>query len=127
MTAFTRSTSGRLMTLSLSLALIGGGASALMQPDMSMYVMNGSLFAAVVAGVASMQLALDEFPSHTVLSLILLPFALFLYVVGLGVMKAYYPAMAYVPLVLGLLSLAFLLRSGTREQHAPPMMSRTHA
>jgi hypothetical protein len=111
MTQFIRSTSGRLMSFSIATALIGGGASALMQSPASLYVMAFSTFMAIVGCVASIQLAVEEYEGHAIYGVILLPFLLFLYAVALGFVMNFFAAGAYAFLALGAAVLLVGLRS----------------
>lgn len=111
MSQFFHSTSGRLMSFSISTALIGGGAAALMQQPTSLYVMALSSFMAVVGTIAALQLGIDEHPRHTILSIIILPILLFLYAIGLLFVMKHYHDGAYGILALGAVALLVALRS----------------
>jgi hypothetical protein len=127
MTQFIQSTSGRLMSFSIATALIGGGASALMHSPASLYVMAFSTFMAIVGCVASLQLAVEEFSAHAIYSVILLPFLLFMYAVGLGFVMSFFTAGAYAFLALGAAVLLVGVRSlfVDKAEAAPerPMMA----
>jgi hypothetical protein len=120
MNSFTRTTSGRLMALSFASALLGGGISALTTAPVSLYVMSISTFAGVVGCVAALQLAEDEHFEQTIMSVILLPFALFLYAVALGFVMNHWAVAAYALLALGIVPLVTLVRSITVEKSAAP-------
>lgn len=111
MSNFIQSTSGRLMSLSISLALIGGGASAFMEQTSSLYVMAFSVFVAIVGCIASLELSIDEHPQLTVLAIIGLPVFLFLYMVALGFVMSVYAAGGYAFIGLGVGALAIFVRS----------------
>lgn len=121
MTPFNRTTSGRLMALSFASALLGGGASALMTSPMSLYVMSLSTFAGVVGCVAALQLAEEEHFQQTIMSILLLPFALYLYAVGLGFVMNHWTSAAYALLALGIAPLVSLVRSIAVEKTAAPV------
>jgi len=116
MAKFIESTSGRLMSFSVSAALLGGGASALMQSPTSLYVMAFSTFGAVVGCVAALQLGIEDHHEETVMAVIFLPMLLFLYAVALGFVMNYYQAGAYAFLALGAGVLLVALRSLTVER-----------
>ena len=111
MSSFYHSTSGRLMSTSVATALIGGGAAALMAQPTSLYVMALSSFMAVVGCIASLQLGIDEHPTPTIVSVILLPIFLFLYAIGLFFVMKYYPEGAYGILALGACAAFVAMRS----------------
>jgi hypothetical protein len=73
--------------------------------------MATSVFIAIVLCVAAMQLAVEEFEAHAIYGVILLPFLLFLYILGVGLSMAFYPALSYGFIALGLGSLAVGLRT----------------
>ena len=119
MNAFINSTSGRLISFSLALGLIGGGASVHMAETTSLYVMCASIFLAIVGCVAALQLGVDEHETPSLMGAILLPFFLFLYVIGLGVSTKFYPSWSYGFIALGLASLLVGLRSVLAEKDEP--------
>jgi hypothetical protein len=112
MNDFFKSTAARLLALSVGIALVGGAASALMQPgDGATILFSASLFVPVVVNVVGLPSAIEEHWSHAVMAVILLPWLLFLWVVALGVLRAYYPpAFAYPFLVAGFAALAAAAR-----------------
>jgi hypothetical protein len=126
MSDFFKSTAARLLALSVGIALVGGAASALMHHgDGSTLVFSASLFVPIVVNIVGLPSALEEHWFHAVLAVILLPVLLFLWVVGLGVLRAYYaPTFAYPFLLLGFAALSMAARSSletvvvrTAEQH----------
>jgi len=110
MKAFTLSSSGRLMALSFSFALLGGGISTQLPKPASLYVMSLSLFAAVVLNIVGLPEAIEDFAYEAILSAIALPVALFLYVIGLGVVTTFHPTAGYAILAAGVVTLGFALR-----------------
>lgn len=118
--SFLSSTSGRLMSSSISLALLGGGAAALLQQPVSLYVMSLSSILAVVGCIAALQLAVEEFPNHVLVSAIALPILLFLFAIALGFVMNHYTPGGYALLSLGAAALFVAIRSLTMGSSAAP-------
>lgn len=119
MSSFIQSTSGRLIAFSLALALIGGGSSVHLSATASLYVMSVSVFIAIVGCVGALQLAVEEHLAASIAAVILLPFLLFMYAVGLGVGAAFHPGWSYGFIALGIASLLVALRASGSEKRAP--------
>ena len=121
---FIHSTSGRLMSFSITTALIGGGVSAFMAPPTSLYVMVFSSFVAITGCIASLQLGIEDHPKTTILSIILLPILLYLYAIGLFFVMKHYTEGAYGILALGACSLLVALRSLGGEKETSDSKAR---
>lgn len=127
MSEFLKSFTGRLMALSFGIALVGGGASALMHHGAeATFVMCLSLFAPIVVNVVSLPRALEDQWERAVIAVIALPFLLFLWSVGVGVMREFHPELALPFIVAGLASFVVaawpshsepLVIARTAEQH----------
>ena len=91
------------MSLSFAISLLAGGASALMpRGSESAFLFCASLFVPIVINVAGLSRVLETDWYHAVLSALLLPMLLFLWAVGLGVIRELHiDALAYSVLVLG--------------------------
>lgn len=122
--SFLSSTSGRLISTSISLALLGGGAASLMQQPTSLYVMSLSSFVAVVGCISALELAIEDFPGHALLSIIALPILLFLYAIGLGFVMTHFTSGGYALLALGAAALLVAVRSFTAGSSAAPRVDR---
>ena len=117
MDPFFKSTAGRLMALSFAVALIGGGASALMaHGEAASFVFCASLFVPVVLNVAGLPSALEKDWYHAALSVIVLPMLFFLWAVGMGVIREFHPQYAYPFIALGLGALGLAARPADRAR-----------
>src|SRR4051812_32978842 len=107
MNRFSRTMSGRAILSSLALALGFGGLSTLANHTVSPLLLFIALFGAVCIDLVALGFALEDHWAEAVLSIVLLPLALFLFAVGVGVVANFYPqggygfiALAAVPLAL---------------------------
>jgi hypothetical protein len=118
---FFRSTPGRLTALSIAVAFILGGTSALMHHGVeSTFVLCVSLFVPVVLNTVGLPQALENDWYHAALSLMILPVLFFLWAVGVGSVRENYPWLAYPAIVAGLGALAVAIRpSGAMALPAP--------
>jgi hypothetical protein len=92
---------GRLLSLAMTIALAGGGIASTIHDPMGVALMCVSLLASIVLSLLAIVLSIDSRPSFGVLSIILLPFLLFLYVIGLTVgthHHAAWPSYAFIGL-----------------------------
>lgn len=104
---FAQSSSGRLFTLGFGLAFIGGGAAALATGGAATALLSAGLLLGVVCGILAVAVGLGDHPNHTVLALIGLPFALFLYSLAQGLLaQSHHAGAAYGLVVLGLAAVA---------------------
>jgi len=76
---------GRLLSTAIVLALAGGGAAALTTGLLSIVLLGLSLLGGVGLSIVAIALMIDDEPAAAMYAVILLPFALFLYMVGYGV------------------------------------------
>lgn len=113
--AFFRSLPGRLVALSIAIAFIGGGASALMHrgPE-STFALCLSLFVPIVVNLVALAPALEDDWDHAALAVVVLPPLFFLWVVGVGSIRENYPVLAYPFIACGLAALAVAARPSAR-------------
>jgi MFS superfamily sulfate permease-like transporter len=118
---FFRTTTGRMVALSIAIAFILGGASALMAHGVeSTFVLCLSLFAPIVVNVMGLPKALEKDWYHAALSVVILPMLFFLWAVGIGAIREHHPWIAYPAIVAGLGALAVAIRpSASLADHAP--------
>jgi FtsH-binding integral membrane protein len=117
MKGFGSSKTARLMALSFAIALIGGGAAAYLAPPTSLYLMSLSVFVPIAMNIVGLPQALEEHGFAAILCAIVLPVALFLYMVGLGVLMAYASSAGIALVAAGVGALGFALRPrGTSER-----------
>lgn len=124
MNGFAQSRTGRLMALSFGIALIGGGASALIAAPASLYLMSLSVITAIALNIVGLPDALEDFPFEVVLSAIVLPVALFLFATALGVITLYYPKLGFVLVAAGMGSLGLAARPRPSETNARSELRR---
>ena len=113
MSEFFESRPGRILVLSVAVALIGGSAAALMGPgDVSNLVFSASLFLPIVMNVVGLPEAIEDHAYHAILAVIALPVLLILWAVGIGVTRAYqqHVGLTYLFLAAGLAALAVAAR-----------------
>ena len=95
---FFRSTSGRMVALSLAVASRGRGVSRSCTTGCeSTFVLCISLFVPVVINTLGLPMALEKDWYHAALSAMLLPLFFFLWAVGIGSVRENYPWIAYRP------------------------------
>jgi hypothetical protein len=75
---------GRLLATAITLALVGGGASAAMTGLPSIMLLGLSLLGGVALSIVAIALMIEDHAELAMYAVILLPFALFLYMVGYG-------------------------------------------
>ncbi len=127
MKQFSKSTAGRLIALAFAVALIGGGVSALMPHGATAsFVFCASLFVPVVLCVAGLPTAVEGDWYHAVLAVIVLPPLLFLWAVGIGVVRDFHPMFAYPSIALGIAALALAARPMTHAGMFPPRLAHQH-
>jgi len=111
---FVRTTGGRLVALAVAVALIAGGAAALLHEPSATWVVALAFPVAVALGFVGVAYAsLDHWDVAVGLALSL-PWVLFLYVIGVGLAVSLAPVVGYVLAVLGAGALAFALRPAER-------------
>lgn len=76
---------GRLLSLAITLALAGGGISALMHDPMGIALMCVSLLGSVVLTLIAIALSISNRTEFGVIAAVVLPLLFFLYAVGLQV------------------------------------------
>ena len=118
---FFKTTTGRMMSLSIAIAFILGGTSALMAHGVeSTFVFCLSLFAPIVVNTLGLPRALEKDWYHAALSVMILPMLFFLWAVGIGAVREHHPWIAYPAIVAGLGALAVAIRpSASMAAHAP--------
>ena len=108
---FFKSTPGRLVALSIAIAFIFGGSSALMHHGVeSTFVLCVSLFVPIIINTLGLPQALDKDWYHAALSAMVLPLVFFLWAVGIGSIRENYPWLAYPAILGGLAALAVAAR-----------------
>jgi hypothetical protein len=116
---FFKSTTGRLLLLSIAVTFILGGASALMHHGAeSAALYAASLFIPIVINMAGMPLALENDWYHAAISIAVLPLLFFLWAVGSGVIREHHPELAWPVMVAGVVALAFAARPSLSVQVA---------
>lgn len=78
-------THGRLLSLGITLALVGGGISGLMHDPMGIALMCVSLLGSVVITLIAIAISISTRTAFAVMSAVVLPLLFFLYAVGLQV------------------------------------------
>jgi hypothetical protein len=105
---FFKSTTGRLLLLSIAVTFILGGASALMHhgaESAALYAL--SLFLPIVINMVGLPRALENDWYHVAISVAALPLLFFLWAVGSGVIREHHPELAWPVAVAGVVALAF--------------------
>jgi len=124
---FFRSTPGRMVALSIAIAFIGGGSSALMHHGVeSTFVLCVSLFVPIIVNTLGLPMALEKDWYHAALSAMVLPLLFFLWAVGVGSIRENYPALAYPFIALGLAALAVAARPGSAAAPASSAIAPQH-
>jgi hypothetical protein len=106
------------MALSIGIALVGGGIAAVMH-NSSDLLMSASLFVPIAINIVGLPQALEEHWTEAALAVILLPIALFLYAVGVCVMRQYHPEVGYLFIALGLAAFGMAARPAPTRAGAP--------
>ena len=115
--AFFRSTSGRLLALSIAVSFVCGGVSALMPRGVeSTLLESAALFLPVVINAFGLPQALEDDWEHAVIAIVSLPPQFFLWAVGLGSIREFHPWLGYPFIILGLGALAVAVLP---SHHAP--------
>jgi hypothetical protein len=119
---FFKSTTGRLLLLSIAVTFILGGASALMHhgaESAALYAL--SLFLPIVINMIGLPRALENDWYHAAISIAVLPLLFFLWAVGSGVIREHHPELAWPVVVAGVVVLALAARpsQATVVAHAP--------
>jgi hypothetical protein len=122
-------THGRLLSLAITVALAGGGISALMHDPMGIALMCVSLLGSVVLSLMAIALSISTRTAFAVLAAVVLPLLFFLYAVGLQVAIHNHATWgAYGFIALGALFGLNALRGGKTpvEGAAPPRTADAH-
>jgi len=104
--SYLRTGSGRLFTAATGIALTGGGIAALVGGSTATAVMCLSLLLTVLVSLFAAGLGSTESAGTVILLVVVAPFALFSYVLGLGLAMEHAPQAGYALGVLGALALA---------------------
>jgi hypothetical protein len=108
---FFKSTTGRLMALSVAVALVLGSISAMMSPGAeSAFVLCASLFVPIVLNMIGLPRALETDWYHAVIAVATLPLLFFLWAVGVGVIREHHRELAYLFFAVGLFPLGVAVR-----------------
>jgi hypothetical protein len=118
---FFRSMAGRILALSVAIALLGGSAAVLVGGgEGSLFLLAASLFLPVVMNIVGLPTAIEEHWTAAVLSVILLPVLLFLWAIGIAVIRAYHHHALVLPfLAAGLAALVVAARPSHELTAAP--------
>jgi hypothetical protein len=104
--SYLRTGSGRLFTMAAGIALTGGGIAALVGGGMAVAIMCVTLLLTIVTSLFAAGLGSDKSAEPVILILVTAPWALFLYVLGLGLAIEHAPQAGYAFGILGALALA---------------------
>lgn len=104
---------GRLLSVAIAISLLGGGISALIHDPMGIALMCVSMLGGVVLTLMAVAMSIDKRASFAVMAIILLPFLMFLYAIGLTVsMHDHTQWPAYGFMAIGAVFGALALRGG---------------
>lgn len=109
----------RLLSIAIAIALIGGGISATMTGAAAIPLLGISLLGSVCLSLISIANLIEPRPFLAMVSVIVLPIALFLYAIGLGVVVSEAPWGAYAFIALGALVAGVTLAKRPRTSRAP--------
>lgn len=104
--SYLRTESGRLFTMATGIALTGGGIAALVGGPTAIPIMCLSLLITVLVSLFAAGLGSRDSASSVILLIVVSPFALFSYVLGLGLAIEHAPQMGYAFGIVGALALA---------------------
>jgi hypothetical protein len=104
--SYLRTGSGRLFTMAAGIALTGGGIAALVGGGMAVAIMCVTLLLTIVTSLFAAGLGSDKSAEPVILIIVTAPWALFLYVLGLGLAIEHAPQVGYAFGILGALALA---------------------
>jgi hypothetical protein len=104
--SYLRTGSGRLFTMAAGIALTGGGIAALVGGATAVGIMCVTLLLSIVVSLFAAGLGSDKSPESVILILVTAPWALFVYVLGLGLAIEHAPQAGYALGILGALALA---------------------
>lgn len=104
--SYLRTGSGRLFTMAAGIALTGGGIAALIGGATATAIMCVTLLLSIVVSLFAAGLGSDKSAESVILLLVTAPWALFAYVLGLGLAIEHAPQVGYAFGILGALALA---------------------
>ena len=104
--SYLRTGSGRLFTMAAGIALTGGGIAALVGGATATAIMCVTLLLSIVVSLFAAGLGSDKSAESVILLLVTAPWALFAYVLGLGLAIEHAPQVGYAFGILGALALA---------------------
>lgn len=125
--SYLRTESGRLFTAAVGISLTGGGIAALVGGATAIPIMCLSLLLTVLVSLFAAGLGSTDSASNVILMVILSPFALFSYVLGLGLAIEHAPQMGYAFGVFGALALARAVFIHDQKPSAEREGVRVHA
>ena len=115
-----RSATGRLMALSIGIALVGSGASTFMAPGSETTVVLGlALIVPIVIMILALPHAIEGDWYHAVLTVIFLPVAAWVYTANIGFVREH-AGVAYLAIGLGVGALGFAARGPAPARGAGP-------
>jgi hypothetical protein len=98
--------SGRLITTAAGIALTGGGIAALVGGPLAIAIMCVTLLLTIVVSLFAAGLGTEKSAEPVILFIVTAPWALFVYVLGLGLAIEHAPQVGYALGILGALALA---------------------
>jgi hypothetical protein len=125
--SYLRTESGRLFTAAVGISLTGGGIAALVGGPTAIPIMCLSLLLTVLVSLFAAGLGSKDSAATVILLVVLSPFALFSYVLGLGLAIEHAPQMGYAFGVLGALALARAVFIHDEKPSAAREGARVHA
>ena len=122
MSSFLRSTAGRFITLSVSLALLGGGAGAVIGGVSGLALLGLGVMLGIVASIIGVAVGIERHGEILAIYVLMAPWVLFLY--GIGALVALYnqPNAGYLFIALGIAAIAraiFISESSDAREAAP--------
>lgn len=123
---YSRTPVGRLMALSIGIALVGSGASTMMAPGSETTAVFGfALFIPIVINILSIPHALEKHWQSAVLSMIFLPVGAWVYTANIAFVREH-PIVAYLAIAFGLVALGMAARGPGEAKAAPPESAPAH-
>lgn len=128
MSGFLRSTSGRWITLSLSLALLGGGAGAVLGGVPGFALLGLGLMLGIVASIIGVAVGIERHGETIAIYVLMAPWVLFLYGCGMLVAFNYQPNLGYLSIALGIAAIAraIFISEARDAREAAPREAHAH-
>ena len=129
MSGFAQSTSGRLITLSMSLALLGGGAGAVIGGVPGLALIALGLMLGIAASIFGVAEGIERHGETIALYVLLVPWMLFLYGIGTLMALYYQPSVGYLLIALGIAAITraiFLSEKSAAHEGTSPREAHAH-